>query len=63
MELHYLRFFPLVIWALGFLFLVMLEQHWIKKDGREENSKDSEKNAAAIWVWGCFLFFMIGLIT
>lgn len=60
MDFHDLRFFPLVFWALGLIFISCIDDHWRKIDGRE---KEDGEAGAKLWFWGCVFFWSIGMIT
>ena len=63
MELHYLRFFPLVFWAVGMIFVSCLNGHWRQMDGRKDTVEKEGVAGAKLWVLGCVAFFLIGLFT
>jgi hypothetical protein len=49
-----LNFIPLLVWSLGFLFLIILEEHWLGK---------SESDAGAkMYYVGFLVWLLIGII-
>lgn len=63
-----LNFAPLLIWALGIIWLIEWREKWMAQHfnlNYEDYQKRVEKNSegiAKLWLWGCFIFLWLGLL-
>lgn len=57
-----LNFLPLVIWAVGILYVSVLDTHYLRIDGLPDKAKESGECGARVWIVGVILFTGLGIL-
>lgn len=57
-----LNFFPLLVWAMGFMALGIWSDHLRQMDGRGRYSGEDGKAFVEVYLGGCLVFLLIGTV-
>ncbi len=63
MDYSFLRFIPLVVWALGLLALSTVDCHLRQIDGRPELTEEEREAFAKLWWMGVLFFIVAGVFA
>lgn len=60
--MKFLNFIPLLLFALGFVFITCLDEHWREQDGRGPWTEKIKDGAASFYGVGLIFFCIVGVV-